>query len=227
MREYSRQLMLFTEASLAEVSPSAWQVSRKDGTTSGIYGRSFCGWSEKLNRVGLLVKTYLEYCVSQQTQFAPTWSVKATALGYGIMKLSLSAHRTEGNVCFLWRTPDAHCDRGFRKPETFRKRMEKGLPLQLNDQIAHLYPHIMPTPTQFDATCGDLKGKEYTGKNKHSMKLIQAVKLLPTPTANDAKNNGNPSRANRHSLGLNGTAGGSLNPEWVEIFMGFPQGWTA
>ena len=227
MREYPRQLMLFTEVSRAEANRSAWQETKKGKTIPVISGRNFRGWSESLDRVGLWVKTYLEYSVSRQTQSVPTWSVKATKSGYLIMKLRVSVRNTEGNEYSLLRTPDAHCDRGFRKPETFRKRMEKGLPLQLNDQIAHLYPHIMPTPTQFDATCGDLKGKEYTGKNKHSMKLIQAVKLLPTPTANDAKNNGNPSRANRHSLGLNGTAGGSLNPEWVEIFMGFPRGWTA
>ena len=94
------------------------------------------------------------------------------------MKLRLSAQDTGENEYFLWRTPDAHCDRGFRKKETFEMRMKKGLPLQLNDQVAH---------------------------------------LLPTPTANDAKNNGNPSR----------TASGSLNPNWVEALMGFPQDWTA
>ena len=102
-----------------------------------------CGLSI-LNRVGLSVKTYLEYSSSQQTQYVPTWSVKGTALGYGIMKLSLLAHSTGVNVCFLWRTPDAHCDRGFRKPETFRKRMERGMPLMLNDQVAH----IAQTPTE-------------------------------------------------------------------------------
>ena len=188
MRESSRQLMLFTEVSPADDSRSVWQETKKGKTIPVISGRNFRGWSESLDRVGLWVKTYLEYSVSRQTQFVPTWSVKATKSGYLIMKLRVSERNTDENEYSLLRTPDAHCDRGFRKPETFRKRMEKGLPLQLNDQIAHLYP---------------------------------------TPTANDAKNNGNPSRANRHSLGLNGTAGGSLNPEWVEIFMGFPQAWTA
>jgi len=44
---------------------------------------------------------------------------------------------------------------------------------------------LWPTPQKFDATCGDLKGKEYTGKNRHAMKLIQAVKnpkMWPTPS---------------------------------------------
>ena len=67
------------------------------------------------------------------------------------------------------------------------KRMKRGMPLQLNDQVAH---------------------------------------MLPTPTANDAKNNASPSRFNRHSLSLDAVAGGSLNPEWIEWLMGFPVSWT-
>ena len=38
---------------------------------------------------------------------------------------------------------------------------------------------LLPTITQFDAACGDLKEKEYTG-TKHGMKLIQAVQMWPT-----------------------------------------------
>lgn len=136
MSEYPKQLTLFTED--FPVSPSAWQETKKGKQTADIYGRSFRAWSPSLDRVGLLLKTYLEYCVSQQTQFVPTWSVKATASGYGIMKLSLLARRTNENGYFLWRTPDAHCDRGFRKRETFEKRQKRGMPMQLNDQVAHI-----------------------------------------------------------------------------------------
>ena len=196
MRDCSRQLMLFTEASRADDSRSVWQETKKGRTIPVISGRNFCAWSETLDRVGLSVKTYLEYSVSRLTQFAPIWSVKATKSGFGIMKLRVSVQSTGGNEFSLLRTPDAHCYRGFHKRETFEKRMERGMPLNLNDQVAHM----LPTP--------------------------QGLDLLPTPTANDAKNNGNPSRQNRHSLGLNGVAGGSLNPEWVEVLMGFPVGWT-
>lgn len=42
---------------------------------------------------------------------------------------------------------------------------------------------LLPTTTRFDATCGDLKGKEYNGQTRHAMKLIQAAKLWPTPRA--------------------------------------------
>ena len=42
---------------------------------------------------------------------------------------------------------------------------------------------LWPTITKFDATCGDLPGKEYNGETRHAMKLIQAAKLWPMPTA--------------------------------------------
>ena len=134
----NRQLTLFTEDFLAEVSRSVWPETREQKKTAGIYGQSFRAWSEKLNRVGLLLKTYLELSSSQQIEFVPTWSVKVTALGFGILKLFLSAHHTEENEYFLWRTPDAHCDRGFRKRETFENRQKRGMPMQLNDQVAHI-----------------------------------------------------------------------------------------
>ena len=65
MREYPQQLTLFTEDSL--VSRSVWQETRKGRTIPVISGLNFRVWSEKLDRVGLLLKTYLESCTSQLT----------------------------------------------------------------------------------------------------------------------------------------------------------------
>ena len=53
----------------------------------------------------------------------------------------------------------------------------------------------------------------------------------PTPTVQDAENDGGPSQYNRNSIPLNalvklGTNGGQLNPPWVEWLMGWPIGWT-
>lgn len=83
---------------------------------------------------------------------------------------------------------------------------------------------LFPTPTRFDAECGDLRGKECDGKTRHAMKLIQAAKLYPTPKAQNARGNGQ-----KHGNGgpsLDVTVGGQLNPTWVEWLMGFPLGWT-
>ena len=81
MREFPQQLTLFTEVSLAYDSRSVWQETKKGRTIPVTSGQNFRGWSESLDRVGLSVKTYLEYSVSRLTQFAPIGSVKATKLG--------------------------------------------------------------------------------------------------------------------------------------------------
>ena len=63
--------------------------------------------------------------------------------------------------------------------------------------------------------------------------LATAVRRLPTPTVNDAKNSTLPPSQVDHDnlpgyLLRNGVqTGGQLNPTWVEWLMGWPQGWTA
>lgn len=49
---------------------------------------------------------------------------------------------------------------------------------------------------------------------------------MPTPTKNDAKNTGSPSRLARNSVPLDGQVRGPLNPEWIEWIMGWPVGAT-
>lgn len=57
--------------------------------------------------------------------------------------------------------------------------------------------------------------------------LEQAVKTWPTPTVQDSKNNAGPTRkSGRQADELNAAVGGALNPEWVEVLMGFPPGFT-
>jgi hypothetical protein len=156
----------------------------------------------------------------------------------------------------LFRTPDAGCARGAQSKERFAESMEKGRLLTLNDQVAHLFPtpratdadkgtrtpggalgearrghgidltsyvQIFPTPT-----VNGNYNKAGTSPNSGNG-LETVVKLFPAPACSDAKNNNPPSRRTedgRHSDSLNVTAGGSLNPEWVEWLMGFPIGWT-
>jgi hypothetical protein len=49
----------------------------------------------------------------------------------------------------IWRTPDAHCDRGASSKERMKMKLEKGMPISLNDQVAH--PNLMwSTPVQDD-----------------------------------------------------------------------------
>tara|TARA_R110000787_G_scaffold3533_1_gene13777 strand:+ start:428 stop:886 length:459 start_codon:yes stop_codon:yes gene_type:complete len=80
---------------------------------------------------------------------------------------------------------------------------------------------LWPTPTASEGT-GAQKNTGRTGGSS----LRETVKLWPTPTTQDASNNGGPSQNQRNTKPLNAEVGGSLNPAWVEWLMGFPEGWT-
>ena len=213
----SQQLTLFTEDSLDHANHSPWLVTGKDGTTIDSSGLSFRGWSEKLARVGSLLKTYLASFPLPPMTSARIWSVSVTRSGFGILKLWLSVRRTGEQESFLWRiwaTPKAG------DAITGATARTSGRPLEKTTHLA-AQVHLYPTPT----VCGNHNRKGVSKTSQDGLATF-VQKLLPTPTANDAKCNGTASQQNRNSEALNVVAGGSLNPEWVEALMGFPRGWT-
>jgi hypothetical protein len=102
----------------------------------------------------------------------------------------------------MWRTPDAHCDRGASSEERMKMKLEKGMPISINDQVAH--PDIMwPTPNASDHRD---RGNLADPAIQRRIKLGKQVGLTMAVKEKKGK--------------------GSLNPEWVEWLMGFPQNWT-
>ena len=79
---------------------------------------------------------------------------------------------------------------------------------------------LWPTPT----VCGNYNRKGASATSGDGP--ATAVRRWPTPTAQDAKNNGAPSQTERNTKPLNAEVGGPLNPSWVEWLMGWPIGWT-
>jgi hypothetical protein len=166
------------------VSPFLVLDGNNRKTTTGISGRNFRGWSEKLNRLGLWVKTYLESCGLPRTTFARTWSAKATQSGFFIMKLRLSGPCTEGQESSLWRTPDAHCERGAQSEERFAKSLSEKKLLTLNDQVAHLSKRLWATPKASDSITGATARQSDRAPEK-TTHLAAQVHLFPTPRAAD------------------------------------------
>lgn len=95
--------------------------------------------------------------------------------------------------------------------------------------------HTVPTPVASDSYTDGLRSSQTKSGSRHSMTLSRLVRY-PTPTVS-MKNGSSPksliqkdgtSRANKclnHKIQeLDG--GGRLNPDWVELLMGFPKGWT-
>ena len=90
---------------------------------------------------------------------------------------------------------------------------------------------LLPTPTAttYGSTNNGRRGDGTTYKTagKPSLATMARNNLWPTPTTQDAKNNGGPSQQNRNTPLLNAQAGGPLSPTWVEWLMGWPLEWTA
>ncbi|GHU09850.1 hypothetical protein FACS1894151_08470 [Spirochaetia bacterium] len=83
---------------------------------------------------------------------------------------------------------------------------------------------LWPTPKANSGT-----GTSFHGKG--GLDLQTAIKIWATPTANDAKNSLTDSQKGRgtltaHIVETREGKKGSLNPDWVEALMGYPQGYT-
>jgi len=95
---------------------------------------------------------------------------------------------------------------------------------------------LWATPRTTDGTGGprklDEKGRRISQTNPDLVfgaNLADQVKMWPTPTANkDAC--GTPNGKMQKMLGnhpeVRNTGAGTLNPQWVEWLMGYPEGWT-
>ena len=152
-------------------------------------GRRCAELYRKSGPLGCLVRMCLESSIWRSTRCLLTWKVKATPAKRLLFQLAASTPHTNAQESQLWRTPGAEDAAGrgtYATYESYKKgRLEKGKQISLSNQVK--FSQMFPTPTRFDATCGDLDGREYNGQTRHAMKLIQAAKMWPTPKARDFK----------------------------------------
>jgi len=107
--------------------------------------------------------------------------------------------------------------------------------VRLIDENASL---LWPTPTtqeiEHPSAIWNYKGRRVAHNGStHSINLADAVQKWNTPQAHDAKHLYSKPKASGQQMLSNQiykndptTAGGKLNPMWVEWLMGFPSGWT-
>lgn len=119
-------------------------------------------------------------------------------------------------------TPQAH-DSSPGNPERVGRFGTKHGGKNLNDEIAYRQIHRVPTPTS--GFMNTINHDPYPGSRGRPA-LGALVKRAPTPTTQDASNNGPASQQERNTKPLNAEVGGPLNPDWVEWLMGWPVGWT-
>jgi hypothetical protein len=116
----------------------------------------------------------------------------------------------------MYRTPDANMERGTRSYENMKQRIERGMPLNLNDQLNAIDKGLWPTPTVSgnynhagsSEKAGDgletavkmwptpkaQSSREPAIHGEGGMDLQTAVKMFPTPTVQDYKHRGPNSR---------------------------------
>lgn len=145
------------------------------------------------------------------TAFSETWPRSGMMRSGTAYQLPPLVRLTDATGSGLWQTPVAN-DSVNRKNGNYNSRGEPKLSAQVK---------LWATPQ-----AGDAKAC-YTGTQNQVM-LAHQVKMFPTQAARDWKDNGtSPAELNRNSVTLATSAGGSLNPTWVEWLMGFPTDHTA
>lgn len=167
------------------------------------------------------------------TPFLETWPRSGLMRSGTAYRLPPLVPLTAGTGCLSWPTPSAEQHNYQEDPAQWLERRERikakgingngmGMPLGIAVKL-------WPTPRHSDADRGgrgDLIQAVRGNPNSH-------YKMWPTPTAVDHKGANTrapgkerplcdddlPTRVARESSG-------QLNPQWVELLMGFPPGWT-
>lgn len=127
-----------------------------------------------------------------------------------------------------------HIDRKGMRPSRAATNRKTGY---LSEMIK-----MYPTPRAADVEGGAVKNVQlenghFFRENKNGVrwgvKLRDAVEMFPTPTTRDYKDSTvSPAYKNRNSDSLpikmmkEGKPGGKLNPQFVELLMGYPMNWT-
>ena len=108
----------------------------------------------------------------------------------------------------MWRTPDAHCGRGASSKERMEMKLEKGMPISLNDQVAH--PNLMwPTPNTRLGN-GENEKVQSRGQTSDSSSTRGREQMWPTPRASKAMSGGREQhQGERSGQGEVGGASGS------------------
>ena len=188
------------EDTLANLSPS--QVEKKVKMIRDTSGQSILDLSKNVGQLGLLEKMLVDTLNSVSTPLSRTWRVKTTPLGRLVFQLRASAPTTKEKESGLWRTPDAHRGRGPSSEKRMKMKLEKKMPISLNDQVAH--SNLMwPTPAAHEGRLG--YQRRDTGK-KGTQKSLTTI-VIDTEGGREKTT-------------------GQLNPTWVEWLMGYPKGWT-
>ena len=162
-----------------------------------------------------------------------------------LFRLAVSTLPTSEIGSGLLRAPDAGMERGQRSTENMKGRIDRGMPLNLNDQLNAISQGLIPTPQASDPTSGSVIGANDTFRTTTGLprKITQngtdgnvglgrLVQMIPTPAARNWKGAGTRNEntvpnviEGRERIGTK--TGLKLQPGFVEWMMGYPEDWSS
>jgi hypothetical protein len=145
------------------------------------------------------------------TECSLTWKASVTPAGRQLFRLVPSMRPIAEIDCGLWRTPNHRDGKGaYTDPEAFRRRLENGRQLNLNDEVRMA---MWATPMAHEARLGY---QRRMGDAKGSQKSL-------TTEATDVLGLGENVTGSRATT----EKPGALNPAFVFWLMGFPPEWES
>jgi hypothetical protein len=214
-------------------SPLVLPASKEARKMTAISGRKYLPLLKQNSLAGAFSRMFMDTSAWASTKCYLTWRGKVTPAKRLLFQLVPSMLHTDEIEFGLLPTPTTQ-DNPQVRGEGKTIGTKRGTTLGG-------YARMWATPRTTDGTGGprklDEKGRRISQTNPHLVfgaNLADQVRMWPTPTANEDAA-GTPEGKMQRQLGnhpdIRGTTPeewkrGSLNPQWVEWLMGYPEGWT-
>ena len=214
------------------------QASKESGPASGVRWRELFKRFDPVSCSWRTHRCLFDEALPESSVILPRWGMMQ---GGALSERLTLALRTSGSVSGLWPTPNTEGYRSDGELKLLAEMVGDTPEFQaMSSRACRSKKRAALRRLGNDAnavTIGGATGTDSTqptaivqnsinGSGPDATHINQVRKMFPTPTCQDAKNNGSASQQVRNTKPLNVVVGGSLNPAWVEWLMGWPIGWT-
>ena len=206
------------------LSPEPVREKPTSGTSGPRSGVSFAKYDQATSCLRTSQACFPGMEVPISREYSVSWPRWGSMRNMELWERTTPVLRTSASGSGFWPTPVAH-DTG-RTPEAHMARTMARSRYK-PDSLAVMVK-MMPTPTarSYGTNQGGAAGR--TGPIRPSLETMARRRLWPTPIASDGTR-GSTGWVNHGKRGhqLPESAGGPLNPEFVEWLMGWPRGWES
>jgi len=201
-----------------------------------ISGHTFFPLLKPNDPLGAFSRMFMGMSLWASTRCYLTWKGKATPQGRSLFQLVPQTHPTDetefGSSPKTWPTPRASSTMTATTTSAMKRVQKRGYEAKLEQAVA-----MWPTPRACTAMAAENIHNRVNDKFPN-LETVVARTMWPTPQASDNRDQGcmeDPSIKRRIKLGKQiglttavkeTRSSGSLNPQWVEWLMGYPEGWT-